>query len=126
MDVLKDKNKLFILMIIPTLIIAAILFVLEFMLASEPPYISLVGFGLLVGSGAFIYFTNTSKLRETKKKADGIKGYLLYMIPTVIISSVLFVFISPPAPPYLLVIGLIVFLIAYTGVYFLAVKAELS
>ncbi|TFG19071.1 MAG: hypothetical protein EU533_07120 [Promethearchaeota archaeon] len=126
MDLLKDRNKLFIVMIIPTLIIATILFYFEFTLAADPPFISLVGFALLIGSGAFIYFTNTKKLKETKDKKDAIKGYLLYMLPTIIISVLLFILISPPAPPYLLPIGLVVFLVAYTGVYFLAVKAVLE
>lgn len=118
MELLKDRKKLFILMIIPTLIIATILFIMEFSIAAEAPYISLVGFALLIGSGSYIYFTNTKK-----EQKEGIKGYLLYMGPTIIISAILFVFVSPPQPPYLLVIGLVVFLIAYTGVYFMALRA---
>ncbi len=124
MDILKDSKKLFVVMIIPTLIIATILFYFEFNLAENPPYLSLAGFVLLIGSGTFIYFTNMKKLRETKDKKKALFGYMLYMLPTIIISAVLFVFISPPAPPYLLVIGLVIYLVAYTCIYFLAMKVD--
>ena len=126
MDLKEPYVKLFILMIIPTLIIALILFIIEFSIAVEPPYLSLVGFVFLIGSGGFIYFTNMKKLKEEKDKKEAIKGYLVFMVPTIVISTILFTLVDPPKPPYLLVYGLVVYLIAYTGIYFLAMKSELG
>ena len=127
MELLKDSKKLYIVMIIPTLIIAAILFYLEFLINDiAPSIITFVGFGVLIGSGSFIYFSNVKKAREEKDFKEASKGYLLYMVPTIIISALLFMFIDPPHPPYLLVYGLAIFLIAFTGVYFLAIKAEIA
>ena len=127
MKLLEDSKKLFIVMIIPTLAIAAILFYLEYAINNvAPSIITAIGFCLLIGSGGFIYFTNMRDAREEKDSKKALKGYLLYMVPTVIISTVLFLFIDPPNPPYLMVYGLAAFLIAYTGVYFLALKAELA
>ncbi len=123
LSLLKDRNKLFILMLIPSLIIATIIFIIEFMLAPhDPPYVSLVGFGILIAFGTFIYFKNTTKVKETKEKKEALKGYLLYVIPSIVISVILFL-IFPPSPPYLLVYGLIIFLVAYTVVFYLAIKA---
>ncbi|MHA1147864.1 MAG: hypothetical protein ACTSR8_06425 [Promethearchaeota archaeon] len=87
MNLLKDTNKLYIAMIIPTLIIAIILFSIEFTMAPEPPYISLLGFGLLIGSGTFIYFTNMKKLKETKEEKEAIKAYLLPSSSTLFITN---------------------------------------
>jgi len=127
MELLKDSKKLYIVMIIPTLIIAAILFYLEFLINDiAPSIITFVGFGVLIGSGSFIYFSNVKKAREEKDFKEASKGYLLYMVPTIIISALLFLFIDRPHPPYLLVYGLAIFLIAFTGVYFLAIKAEIA
>lgn len=122
MDMKDIRFKLFLLLIIPTLIIASILFIIEFSADAEPPFITLIGFGLLIGSGSFIYFSNMAKFMEGRIMKEALVGYLLFMVPTIIISAVMFAFIDPPTPPYLLVIGLIIFLVGYTGVYFLAVR----
>lgn len=110
-------------MIIPTLIIAIILFSIEFSIYPDtPPYLSIVGFFLLIGSGSYIYFTNMVKLKKEQVAKEALKGYAAYMVPTILISVILFVFVDPPKSPYLLVYGLAAFLIAYSAVYLLVMK----
>jgi hypothetical protein len=123
MNIKETSIKFFLLVIIPTLIVAFILFVVEFDINPEtPPYISIVGFFLLIGSGSYIYFTNMAKLKENQDSKEALKGYGLYMIPTITISIFLFIFVDPPQPPFLLVYGLTAFLIAYTGLYLIVMK----
>lgn len=122
-NIITDRKKLFISMIIPVSIIASVLFVFEFSIAEEPPYLSLLGFFILIGAGIIVYFSSTSKVFEEKEKSAGIRGYFGYLIPNIVISTLLFTFVSPPEPPYLLVFGLIAYLIAYTVVFFMAVRA---
>lgn len=122
-DVVSDRNKLFIVMIIPVGIISVILFILEFYIVEEIPYLALAGFILLIGTGSFTYFSSTKKVLEEKDKSEGTKGYFTYMIPNITISTLLFTLVSPPEPPYLLVFGLIAYLIAFTAVFFMAVRA---
>ncbi len=124
MDLLNDSKKLFIVTITITVIVAIILFYFEFTFAGSLSVLTLIGFVLLIGSGTFIYFTNMKKLRETKDKKKAIFGYLLYILPTIVISALLFAFLAPPTAPYLLVIGLLIYLVAYSCIYFLAMKAE--
>lgn len=122
-NVVSDRNKLFIAMIIPVGIISVILFILEFYIVEEIPYLALAGFILLIGTGSFTYFSSTKKVLEEKNKSEGTKGYFTYMIPNIAISTLLFTLVSPPEPPYLLVFGLIAYLIAFTAVFFMAVRA---
>lgn len=127
MNIKETSVKFYFLVIIPTFIIASVLFIMEFTINPEnPPYISIIGFFLLVGSGSYIYFSNMAKLKETQLKTEALKGYGLYMIPTVLISVILFVFVDPPSPPFLLVYGLMAFLIAYSVLYLIAMKSILE
>ena len=125
MDLKETRVKLYIMLMIPTIIIAIILFVIEFSIAPEPPIISTLGFVILLAIGAFTYFSGTTKAREEKDTKESLKGYLIFMVPTAIVSTILFI-VVPPTPPYLLVYGLIALLTAYSIFYFIAVKKEVN
>ena len=122
-DIVSNRTKLFIAMIIPVGIISIILFILEFYIVEEIPYLALAGFALLIGTGSFTYFSSTKKVLEENNKKPGIRGFFIYMIPNIIISTLLFTLVSPPEPPFLLVFGLIAYCVAFTAVFFMAVKA---
>jgi len=110
---------------IPTIIIAIILFYIEFTLAPEPPIVSTLGFILLLAIGGSTYFSGTKKAKEEQNTKKAMRGYLIFMIPTVLVSTILFIVI-PPTPPYLLVYGLFILLLAYSIVYFIAIKKEIK
>ena len=117
-----DSKKLYIILTIPTIIIAAVLFILETIITGALPIISLIGFAVLLAIGGFTYFSGTKKAQEEKKINGSLKSFLIFMAPTVVVSTILFLFVDPPDPPYLLVYGLAVLLIAYSAIFFWAVK----
>jgi len=121
-----NSKKLYILLIIPTVIIAIILFTAETSITGELPIISLIGFIILLAIGGFTYFGGTKKAQEEKNIKAPLKSFLIFMLPTVVVSTLLFLLVDPPKPPYLLVYGLAVLLIAYSVIYFWAVKIELK
>ena len=110
---------------IPTIIIAIILFAVEFTIAPEPPIISTLGFVLLLAIGGSTYFSGTKKAKETQDTKECMKGYLIFMVPTAVVSTILFI-VVPPSPPFLLVYGLVVLLTAYSIFYFIAIKKEIK
>jgi len=125
MDLKETRVKLYIMLMIPTIIIAIILFAIEFTLAPEPPIISTLGFVMLLAIGGSTYFSGTKKAKETQDTKECMKGYLIFMVPTAVVSTILFI-VLPPSPPYLLVYGLVVLLTAYSVFYFIAIKKEIN
>ena len=121
-----DSKKLYIILMIPTIIIATVLFILETSITGALPIISLIGFGALLVIGGFTYFSGTKKAQEEKNVNGSVKSYLIFMAPTIVVSTLLFLFVDPPDPPFLLVYGLIVLLSAYSVIFFWAVKIEIK
>ena len=121
-----NSKKLYIILMIPTIIIAAILFSVETTISGALPIISLIGFIVLLAIGGFTYFSGTKKAQEEKNIKEPTKSFLIFMAPTVVVSSLMFLLVDPPDPPYLLVYGLIVLLFAYSVIFFLAVKLEIK
>jgi len=125
MDLKETRVKLYIMLMVPTIIIAIILFAIEFTIAPEPPIISTLGFVLLLAIGGFTYFSGTKKAKETQNTKECISGYLIFIVPTAVVSTILFI-VVPPSPPYLLVYGLVVLLTAYSIFYVIAIKKEVN
>lgn len=109
---------------IPTVIIAIVLFILESILTGMLPIISLIGFIVLLAIGGFSYFSGTKKAQQEKNLKEPLKSFLIFMAPTIVVSTLLFLLVDPPDPPYLLVYGLVVLLIAYSAIFFWAIKIE--
>ncbi len=119
-----NRTVLYIILMIPTVIIAIVLFILESILTGMLPIISLIGFIVLLAIGGFSYFSGTKKAQQEKNLKEPLKSFLIFMAPTIVVSTLLFLLVDPPDPPYLLVYGLVVLLIAYSAIFFWAIKIE--